>query len=338
MRILSSSTPKVNIPHTVYWSFRESLTIYVAYTLVSLFLFLVTSGGWTGVVVVMFGWIPYGILLLILLASVATQRKKNHKWIAIHKRDLSILLSLQAIALLLNIGDCGDAPGVHFFIEKLAMLGRDVCHSGVSIPDTWALPLFTLLKVSLWLYAILLSLLSLRSVVRATAEPTAASPLIRPLYFLPIAFFIVLATFAYDSFRYSNIQTRANTYQEYSRLMETKQCQQLEVFVKDAKGIEPEYQQTLIRDCWSNVAYDKNDSTVCQELTRTTPGDIDACVKRFDERKKDAACRILKKTDPKAGNECLEKLRKAGILEECARLEKSGAIAEYEACMKYAQQ
>lgn len=322
----------------MYWSIRESLTIYVAYALLSLFLFLITGGGWTGVMVIMFGWIPYGILFLILLISTGIQRKKNHRWIAIHTRDLSILLSLQAIVLLLNVGDCGDAPGVHFFIEKLAMLGRDVCHSGISIPDTWALPLFTLLKVSLWLYAILLSLLSLRSVARATAEPIVASPFIRPLYFVPIAFFMVLATFAYDSFRYSNIQTRANTYQEYSKLMATKQCQQLEVFVKDAKGLESGSDRTLVFDCWSNVAYDKNDSTVCQELARTTPGDIDACVKRFDERKKDAACRILKKTDPKAGNECLEKLRKAGILEECERLEKSGAVAEYEACMKYAQQ
>lgn len=93
------------------------VVILATYALISNYLFLLTSGGWSSLFYHMIT--PFVYLVIIITSAItAFINHKKDKKVKVHLCFILVLLCIQCIYLLLNFGDCGDNPGTYTFIEK----------------------------------------------------------------------------------------------------------------------------------------------------------------------------------------------------------------------------
>ncbi|TSC83857.1 MAG: hypothetical protein G01um101417_424 [Parcubacteria group bacterium Gr01-1014_17] len=106
------------------WDFF--LVVFV-YAIASLWLFLLTSGGWSGIGVMVYGVVVFGSILLVLFVISIVRAVRKHKLLNISIWSMLVLLVVQLLALLFNRGDCGDGPGSYFFFKKALFGLHSVC-------------------------------------------------------------------------------------------------------------------------------------------------------------------------------------------------------------------
>lgn len=97
------------------------IIIYVGYSIVSNFLFLFTSTGWTTFILYfMIAPLIYGFGLLVLLINSIYRSLNKTTSVNIRINLIKAILFSQFLALLLNQGDYGDSlKGQHISIGKL---------------------------------------------------------------------------------------------------------------------------------------------------------------------------------------------------------------------------
>lgn len=95
------------------------LGIYTLYSALSILLFFLTSGGWSGVFYLSLGPFIYGLGFIFIFLTGLFLFLKKRKLIRINFKLILATLGIQLLALLLNKGDYGDAPGRYLFIGKM---------------------------------------------------------------------------------------------------------------------------------------------------------------------------------------------------------------------------
>lgn len=93
---------------------------FIVYSITSIALFIMTSGGWTPLLLMMI-WPSIYVIALITLMS----RSFHHK-ILFRMKDWTYLLIIQGICLLINFGDCGDGDGLGYNFFQKALKGKDM--------------------------------------------------------------------------------------------------------------------------------------------------------------------------------------------------------------------
>jgi hypothetical protein len=132
--------------------------ILLIYCFISLVLFMFTSGGWSQLIILIYLGSIYSIILaLVLLINIAISIKKKHINLKISLISLTILLIVQFIALLANLGGCGDGEGSYRFYERLlGTNGWEYCNKG---KEAASLPLDFLgvyfLEIYTWIYVLI---------------------------------------------------------------------------------------------------------------------------------------------------------------------------------------
>lgn len=109
--------------------------LVLIYSIVSWLAFAFTSGGWAGVLfLVFFGPAVFGTLVLItFIASLVYGYKKKSK-VGPPNYLLLLIIPVQVILLLFNVGDCGDnTPGTYLFYETVLNSGLIRCHETSSL-------------------------------------------------------------------------------------------------------------------------------------------------------------------------------------------------------------
>ena len=104
---------------------------YLLYSVASIALYAITAGGWstlfTSFFYSLFFYLPMGIAIIAVIALWALRSQKEG---VLPKGLLIAGFALQAVTLLFNRGDCGDAPGNgYLFFERF--LGA-VCDASVT--------------------------------------------------------------------------------------------------------------------------------------------------------------------------------------------------------------
>ncbi|MCX6716034.1 MAG: hypothetical protein NT077_03390 [Candidatus Taylorbacteria bacterium] len=91
---------------------------FVVYTLISIMLFVLTSGGWGGLAILIYGTILFLIILIGLIIFVVLKFPKETR-VMLPLKTLLITVGLQILALLFNVGDCGDVQGSNYFLQRI---------------------------------------------------------------------------------------------------------------------------------------------------------------------------------------------------------------------------
>ncbi|MDB4978303.1 MAG: hypothetical protein JWM56_489 [Candidatus Peribacteria bacterium] len=99
--------------NNTWWKIKSWVFIigFIVYSLLSVFLFYITSGGWTSILEGLSGLGIAGVITVFLFAICGIRYIAGVHFIFIHKIFLFIVFISQLSALLFNIGDCGDARG-----------------------------------------------------------------------------------------------------------------------------------------------------------------------------------------------------------------------------------
>lgn len=123
---------------------------YIIYTLISMPLFLMTSGGWMAVFYYLgFTGIYYIISSILLFLTAAARTHRHRTKVKINSVFLFRIIALQAFVVLFNYGNCGDSVCYEGFLP--AWLAES------SFPVYFA-PTYTVVLIALLLYIGLLSL------------------------------------------------------------------------------------------------------------------------------------------------------------------------------------
>lgn len=146
LKSLLDITPMIKTNIWVFWS------LYIIYALVSVPLFLSTSGGWLAIFFyVIFASSYYFIssILLFLSATFRTRRKRTK--VKINGSFLMNIIAFQVFVVLFNYNSCGDNLCYEGFLPSLL---SDI---NINIPVFFEPP-FVVVVFALILYLILLSL------------------------------------------------------------------------------------------------------------------------------------------------------------------------------------
>jgi|GEM_PF-1869958 hypothetical protein len=102
---------------SIHWQISSwnYIVLLLAYSWISLQLFIFTSGGWS---VLFYGIIVKYFYISIFVIFSAILLIRRQKVISVDKRLLIFLFSIQIAYLMLNFGDCGDNPGRYTFVES----------------------------------------------------------------------------------------------------------------------------------------------------------------------------------------------------------------------------
>ncbi len=124
------------------WNF---FLLTVLYLIVNGWLFLLTTGGWSGFVVLLYIWLPFAVIALIMLIISVIRSVKHIKYISYNLLGLIPLVIFQLLGLLFNRQDCGDAMGSFSFLSYMlngfnliGICGNDHRYSEYS-PSLWML-------------------------------------------------------------------------------------------------------------------------------------------------------------------------------------------------------
>lgn len=124
--------------------------LYIGYTVISLPLFLSTSGGWVAVffyIALVSLYYIISSVLLFLNAAFRTRRRRTK--IKINGNFLLRIISFQGFVVLFNYGGCGDSLCYQGFLPSF------LAESSIPMPFE---PPFVVVVFALLLYLILLSL------------------------------------------------------------------------------------------------------------------------------------------------------------------------------------
>ena len=124
------------------WTFFLLTALYM---IISGWLFLLTSGGWSEFGVFLYTWLPFAILSLVMFIVTVLRAVKHIKYISYNLLGLVPVVLLQIFGLLLNRKDCGDASGSFSFLSylsngfnSLGMCGNDNRYAEYNI-NLWIL-------------------------------------------------------------------------------------------------------------------------------------------------------------------------------------------------------
>lgn len=84
------------------------LLLWFGYAIISILALFLSSGGWTALMMLVYGFIFYGILSLIVLVTASNKLIAKKFKVTVDDRILLILIFVHLLALTGNIGDCGD--------------------------------------------------------------------------------------------------------------------------------------------------------------------------------------------------------------------------------------
>ncbi len=146
LTILLDTTPMIKTNIWVFWS------LYIIYALISVPLFLSTSGGWMAIFFYLIFTSFYYIIssvLLFLTAAFRTRRKRTR--IKVNGPFLLKIIAFQVFVVLFNYNSCGDTLCYEGFLPSLL---SDI---NINIPVFFEPP-FVVVVFALILYLILLSL------------------------------------------------------------------------------------------------------------------------------------------------------------------------------------
>jgi hypothetical protein len=126
----------------------------------SVMLVALTSAGWTGALGIFPGSAIFYIGLFVAMAIISlVLHMLGAREVILAKGALIYIAIVQVATLVLNYGDCGDAPGGSAFVFRLFMSQKDICRTGSPFASsTWSLislSLFALLALS---YVVILGL------------------------------------------------------------------------------------------------------------------------------------------------------------------------------------
>jgi len=101
---------------------------YLFYSSLSCYLFVSTSSGWMRFFNLWGTASLYIIIALVVSSVVLISRSKGKRHVLLNRQWFILLLISQLLAILFNVGDCGDANGDFNFFERI--LGINGCHIG----------------------------------------------------------------------------------------------------------------------------------------------------------------------------------------------------------------
>jgi len=145
--------------------------LVVIYAVISFFAILFTTGGWAALMELFAGGIFYVafILIMLIISMIAAVQHRTRASFKLSAFIVTILL--QIAALLFNVGDCGDAGGSYFFIQRI--MGGTACGSaGYSGTNTYMMTAFFVLGL-IYVVMLLVSLASIRLEQRPSSEGAA---------------------------------------------------------------------------------------------------------------------------------------------------------------------
>jgi len=147
-------------------------SLFFLYALISTFLFTVTAGGWTGLLLVAPAWlIAYGVTSLVLLVIAVMKTLQKKKKITLNTKILPFLLGAQVLTMLLNIGDCGDDPGVYAFWQVTLYGAEAFCWPNPG-SDINTLVVFLGISIAIYVALLLMFLSSMKSADASSSPQT----------------------------------------------------------------------------------------------------------------------------------------------------------------------
>ena len=141
------------------WMFSALLFIYSVF---SIGLFLISSGGWPAVFLGMGGAVFFGTIFLVALITIFNLRAQGLRNITITK-SIFLLFGIQIFAILFNYAGCGDAPRGSFFYRRLLRPGISFCDYGNSFNEPSWVAWITALSFLLFFIAFLIGLFKMLS-------------------------------------------------------------------------------------------------------------------------------------------------------------------------------
>lgn len=95
------------------------LALFVIYLFVSFWLFLFTTGGWSGIFVLLYIGGAIVLLTLIMLIFSIFRSVKGVRYVYFNLLSLIPIIVIQFFAVLANPRDCGDAYGSFSFLQYM---------------------------------------------------------------------------------------------------------------------------------------------------------------------------------------------------------------------------
>lgn len=136
--------------------------VFWLYCVLSFFLFLSTTTGWSGLLYFMFAG-PYflGVMVILLLISFFTK-------IDFREADWRRLGLYQVILILLNFGDCSDGVGTHNYFQMVGKTKDMLCNVPGGSPQAFVS--FEIFVALLFIYALYLLGMVFFSPVNSTTK------------------------------------------------------------------------------------------------------------------------------------------------------------------------
>jgi hypothetical protein len=135
-----------NQPRSTQFAIRADRLAFVLvlYAWLSALAFAATSGGWS-MFTEFFGTGEfYGVFIILFLASNSFRLRR--KIIRVDIWFIVLILIAQCWALLMNIGDCGDASGSYTFLQRM-LTPQAICTSSAVAPASIAPLIYVMLLI-----------------------------------------------------------------------------------------------------------------------------------------------------------------------------------------------
>lgn len=278
-------TSQASFPFTICLSRSEAVALYILYSFLSLYAWMMTSGGWTGIAIFMVGWVPYALLFFVLVGIGVSNAIKGKQWMNLYTKDLWWLLGFQAAALLFNIGDCGDAPGSTTLIERIALLGDDPCHIQISSSLHTVLPVFFF--VCLWVYATALITITIRSALESTPVPAQALPFRYIRRTVIVSVVLLLLFILVSGYQHYQIRRDMNLKEEnmtlFLKMMREDRCEDLTAFIYKSpqwSAFSENDARFAFESCMTDRAVRANNIGLCEPLQENMLQSYKRCVEK----------------------------------------------------------
>ena len=247
------------------------VALFAAYSILSIILFFFTSGGWGMLVWMFFGWIPYTIVLVILFIVAVAQYRAGRIWVSIQKKDFAFLIIVQILALLLNVGDCGDAPNWYFFLERIIFFGRNLCQIQMSNQMAAFYHVFIAL---LWIYTITVLVTFFTPAIRATKNKESRKRVLSLYPLITGLCLILIGTYIHAIYAQNRWQEERNNYEETDTylwgLMEGSYSPETCAKVhKEQSRLTDNEGGPWVFQCWMGLAEIEEDLSYCDRIPGT---------------------------------------------------------------------
>lgn len=246
---------------------------------------MMTSGGWTAIAIFMAGWVPYALWLLVLIGVYVSTKKNGEKWINLYTKDFHFLLLVQGLSLFFMIGDCGDAPGSASLIERMVLMGRDVCHMPSSALTQNVLPF--VFFACFWAYSTTFIVVTCRSLTGATMVPTQALPFRYIRRTVIVSVVLLLLFILVSGYQHYQIRRDMNLKEEnmtlFLKMMREDRCEDLTAFIYKSpqwSAFSENDARFAFESCMTDRAVRANNIGLCEPLQENMLQSYKRCVEK----------------------------------------------------------